>query len=338
MSDEKPKVKRETSYSYTNKFSKKRLIFSPKKDEVVATFQPQQTRSANDVMRSTSLAISQGINVDRGFAVFQVPQSQNLNRAVDSLSDQPQIANTIPVMVDQEGLTRYFLPDEFTVQFKDGVTKEQADRIIKKEGSHIVVQQRTPGYYTLAVPKGRGLFETLRMFSNLKEVAFAEPSEAGFNDALVYIPDDPDFSRLWGLHNTGQTVNLVTGTVDADVDAVEAWDLTRGDPEVIVAVVDTGADLDHPDLQNNFLPRGSEDWDFADLADPVPDDLDGHGTHVAGTVAAVDNVEGVIGLAPRCRIMPLRVDLTSGVNQNRADAINFVCSAFYCESKPSVCD
>lgn len=84
-------------------------------------------------MRSTSLAISQGINVDRGFAAFQVPQSQNLNRAVDSLSDQPQIANTIPVMVDQEGLIRYFLPDEFTVQFKPEVTKEQADRIIKKK-------------------------------------------------------------------------------------------------------------------------------------------------------------------------------------------------------------
>ena len=54
--------------------------------------------------------------------------------------------------------------------------------------------------------------------SDLKEVAFAEPSEAGLNDALVYIPDDPDFSRLWGLHNTGQTVNQVTGSVDADVD------------------------------------------------------------------------------------------------------------------------
>jgi subtilisin family serine protease len=324
MTNDKSKVKKETSYSYTNKFSKKRLTFSPKKDEVVATFKPQQTRTANDVMRSTSLAISQGINVERGFAVFQVPQSQNLKTAVDSLSDQPQIANTIPVMVDQEGLTRYFLPDEFTVQFKTGVTKEQANRIIKSKGSYIVVQQRTPGYYTLAVPKGRGLFETLRTFSNLKEVAFAEPSEAGFNDALVYIPDDPDFSRLWGLHNTGQTVNQVVGTIDADIDAVEAWDLTRGDPDVIVAVVDTGADLDHPDLQNNFLPRGSEDWDFADLADPVPDDLDGHGTHVTGTVAAVDNLTGVIGLAPRCRIMPLRVDLTSGMNQNRADAINFV--------------
>ncbi len=111
-----------------------------------------------------------------------------------------------------------------------------------------MVEQRTPGYYTLAVPDGRGLFETIREFSELDEVLFAEPSEVSFNDALAYIPDDPDFGRLWGLRNTGQTVNGVGGTADADIDATEAWDLTRGDPEVIVAVIDTGADLDHADL------------------------------------------------------------------------------------------
>jgi subtilisin family serine protease len=102
------------------------------------------------------------------------------------------------------------------------------------------------------------------MFSDLPEAASAVPSEAGSNDELVYIPDEPDFPQLWGLNNTGQIANSVTGTADADVDAVEAWDITKGDPEVVIAVIDSGADLDHPDLQNNFLPRGAEDWDFAD--------------------------------------------------------------------------
>lgn len=327
MSTQKPRVNPETEYIYTNKFSGKQIHFSPKSDEVMATFQPQPAEDmARDVMRATSLSVSQGIDLKRGFAVFQIKPSQDTQTATQTLTDRPEIANTLPVMIDDEGLTRYFLPDEFTVQFRQGISKEEAERIIQEKGSRILVEQRTPGYYTLAVPEGKGLFEILGEFSDLDEVAFAEPSEVGFNDALAYMPDDPDFPKVWGLHNTGQAVNGVTGTVDADIDAVEAWDISRGDPEVIVAVIDTGADLNHPDLQANFLPQGAEDWDFADAGDSVPDDTDGHGTHVAGTIAAVDNTAGLIGVAPKCRIMPLRVNLTSGMNQNRADAINYVAA------------
>lgn len=323
--ERKNAVKSEVEYSYTNKFSKKEIRFSPKSDEVVATFQPGSSENdAVSIMRSTSLAISEGINLVRGFAVFKVPAEQDVAAASNALKEQPQIANSLPVMVDGEGLTRYFLPDELTVQFHQEVDREQAEKIIKEKGSAIVVAQRTPGYFTISVPEGKGLFETIREFSVLDEVAFAEPSEAGFNDALAYMPDDPEFGKLWGLHNTGQVVNGVPGTVDADIDAPEAWDITRGNPNVIIAVIDTGADMNHPDLAANFLPRGTEDWDFADVGDPSPDDHQGHGTHVAGTVAGVDNSVGVIGVAPRCRIMPLRVDLISGMNQNRADAINYV--------------
>ena len=325
--EKKAKVKKETDFTYTNKFNKKQVQFSPKPDEVVATFQPQPSEdSVIKAMEDTSLAVSQGINYERGFGVFQAAPQQDVNAAADTLSAQPQVANAIPAMIDDEGKTRYFLPDELTVQFRDGVSKQQAEKIIKDQGSRIVVEQRTPGYYTLAVPEGKGLFEMLRKFSALDEVAFAEPSEAGFNDALAYIPDDPDFSKLWGLHNTGQVVNGVAGNADADIDAAEAWDITRGHPDVIMAVIDTGADMNHPDLAANLLPIGAEDWDFADGADKVPDDVAGHGTHVAGTTAAVDNVAGVIGVAPKCRIMPLRVNLTTGMNQNRADAINYVAA------------
>jgi subtilisin family serine protease len=321
------KVKKETQFSYSNKFTKKAITFTPKGNEVLATFHDTPTaESAMAVARAAALPLSQAIHVPRQFAVFQVQGASDVAGAATSLEARPEIANAAPVFLDDEGLTRYFLPDEFTVQFNEGVSKRQAEDIIKRFKSSVITEQRTPGYYTLAVPEGRGLFEILQEVSALDEVAFAEPSEVGFDDALAYMPDDANFDRLWGLHNVGQVVNGVAGTVNADVDAPAAWDLERGDPSVVVAVIDTGADLDHPDLAANLLPRGAEDWDFADGPDGSPDDSDTHGSHVAGTAAGVDNAAGVIGLAHRCRIMPLRIDLTPGMNQNRADAINYVAA------------
>ncbi len=324
MITEKARVRTETDYNYTNKFTNRKQTFKPKADEVLATFRPQTDEAAaRDIMDATAMAMTQGIDIERGFAVFKVGDDSDTQAASDTLTHQSSIANALPVMEDDEGLTRYFMPDEFTVQFSDGVDDQQARQIIDDAGCRIVEKQRTPGYYTLSVPENRGLFETLREFSSMKEVAFAEPSEVGFDDEL-YLPDDTEFPKLWGLHNVGQAVNGTSGAADSDIDAPHAWDIERGDRNVIVAVVDTGCDLDHPDLVSNLLSRGSEDWDFADPDDEVPEDSGSHGTHVSGTVSAVDNTSGVVGVAPRCRVMPLRVNLTSGFNANRADAINYV--------------
>jgi subtilisin family serine protease len=337
MDNTRPTVIPETDYRYVDKSSGRELTFSPKPNEAMVTFHgPADEGDLRAVlMDPTILSIGEGYNLVSGFVAVNVRPEHDMDAARASLASRPEVANSMPVMIDAYGASRYFLPDEFTAQFKPGIDKTRAEQIIKDHGSSILVEQRTPGYYTLAVPQGRGLFQTIREFSELDEVAFAEPSEVGFNSA-DYSPGNPNFVKLWGLQNTGQKVNGATGIPGVDIKCTNAWDVTRGHPDIIIAVIDYGADLDHVDLQSNLLPRGSENWNFADVNDPVPEEPfvhGGHGTHVAGTAAAAENDMGVIGVAPKCRFMPLRVDLSAGKNQNRADAIN--CVTWHASAYPN---
>ncbi len=161
-------------------------------------------------------------------------------------------------------------------------------------------------------------------------VAYAELNHVV---SIAATPNDPSFSQLWGLHNTGQT----GGTNDKDIDAPEAWELATGDSNIVVAVTDTGVDFSHPDLDrqrwvNTLDPVGGGDddgnglvddwsgWDFVnDDNDPFDDNR--HGTHVSGTIGAEgDNGVGVVGVNWNVKIMALKF-LNSAGSGTTADAI-----------------
>ena len=155
------------------------------------------------------------------------------------------------------------------------------------------------------------------------DVAFVEP------DCIVHIdqsPNDPGFGQQWALDNTGQS----GGTPGADIDAAAAWDVRTDASGVTVAIIDTGMDLDHPDLAANLWTNpgevagnGKDDdhngyvddvhgWDFVNN-DAVPEDDNGHGTHVAGTIGARgNNGVGVSGVAWSVRLMPLKAFNAAG--------------------------
>ena len=138
------------------------------------------------------------------------------------------------------------------------------------------------------------------------DVEWAEPNRPRRLSA------EPLGDLLWGLHNRGQSVWATSGSADADVDAPQAWGVSMGEGAT-VAIVDTGIDAGHPDLAGRIVPG----FDFVD-EDLDPQDGHGHGTHVAGTAAAGLDGGGVVGVAPRAAVMPLRVLDASG-NGSSAD-------------------
>lgn len=159
------------------------------------------------------------------------------------------------------------------------------------------------------------------------EVEFVEPNFAVVSTAL---PDDPQFDQLWGLANFGQT----GGTAGADVDAIEAWNRTTGSDDLVIAAFDSGIDYAHPDLADNIWRNPREvadngvDDDGNGFIDDVfgvdvvfddgdPADIDGHGTHTAGTLGAVGNNDiGVAGVAWDVQIMPIKFLSDSGFGSN----------------------
>jgi thermitase len=135
------------------------------------------------------------------------------------------------------------------------------------------------------------------------DVEWAEPNRER------RLAGEPLAGLLWGLNNTGQSVWWHRGTPDADIDAPQAWAVSRG-AGITVAVADTGVDAGHPELAGRVVPG----YDFVD-DDADAQDVHGHGTHVAGTIAAGENGAGVVGVAPQALVMPLRVlDADGGGN------------------------
>ncbi|TCP31763.1 subtilase family protein [Scopulibacillus darangshiensis] len=160
----------------------------------------------------------------------------------------------------------------------------------------------------------------------LKEDGKIESIQPNYKYYPMSLTEEPMFDNLWGMNNTGQSIKGQAGITNVDVNAPEAWDITQGSKDLVVAVIDTGIDINHPDIKDNIwtnpgeIPNNNIDddkngyvddvhgWDFYNKDNTVYDagDGDDHGLHVAGTIAGEENGIGVIGVAPHVKIMPLK--------------------------------
>lgn len=254
--------------------------------------------------------------------------------ALAALALPAPAAALTPQELERDGLR------DIIVIREPGLTAAERAELRADAGVRHVRMMRLPDTEVVRAPAGE-LTEALDALNADPDVRVAEP------DAPVRaLTNDTWWAKLWGLENTGQTLFGVTGNPDADIDAPAAWTVSTG-TGVTVAVVDSGMQLNHPDLATQVggnpgertggkETNGVDDdgngkvddwqgWDFVS-GDNVPQDGDGHGTHVAGTIAArKDNGAGVAGVAPDARVMPLRAldDDGEGYSSDVADAFAY---------------
>ncbi len=215
----------------------------------------------------------------------------------------------------------------YVLTFDDAYGSQQAELLAREAATRLGltatnIQSIGRGRYASFETAGRiTLAQADALERSMPHLTSLDPN-ALYNPTRV--PNDPRYADQYWLDNTGQFIGQL-GTIGADINATEAWDLSIGSRSVIVAVIDTGIDIDHPDLIPNLwtnpgeIPGNNIDDDGNGFVDDVhgydfgegdgnPDDRAGHGTAVAGTIgAAGNNGQGVTGVNWNVSLMGLKI-------------------------------
>jgi len=236
-----------------------------------------------------------------------------------------------------------FVADHFIVRLHENSSVDELEKINDLFGARILRPLALPRAYLVQIvkPDINSVEKAVRDYTKQAAViAYAEPDYIAFTTQVF--PNDISFGELYGLHNTGQS----GGTADADIDAPEAWTIATGAHHIVVGVIDTGIDTDHPDLAANIWINPGEiqgdnidndnngfiddihGWDFyGDDSDPSDDNS--HGTHVSGTIAAVgNNATGVVGVCWQATLVALKFLGAggSGTHSDAADALMYAAA------------
>lgn len=187
-----------------------------------------------------------------------------------------------------------FLTDEICVQFTEKSEKKTGEATAEEGGYEILRWlPYSPRTAVIRVSGGAdfGVLEACERFLTRDDVVFAEP-----NLVATVVPDVTPNDFLFA----NQPNHGIIRTEDA-------WDVTFGSEDIIIAVVDTGCDVDHPDFVTPDFTKIYQPFDFAGVDTNVFNNSSSHGTQSCGIASAVaDNSEGVSGVAPGCQLMPIR--------------------------------
>lgn len=314
------------------------LRFDSNYKTIPSRFQ-QQTQSVNEKNPSQS----QQSAAEKASSERRLPNSGRIRKET---APSGQLRNSEKFRFDSSGLSRFerkqnenssfsgrqYVPNQVLVKFKSTLSDQMREATIAAYQSKKLKRISILDIYQLQTPENVSVEEMLYLLERNPDVEYAEPN---YLRRISVTPNDPFFVSQYALFNPSQTVPPGSPQEERerpDIKAREAWDETRGEENVVIAILDTGVDFNHPDIDEKLLLNG---YDFInDDSDPTDDHW--HGTFVSGIAAAeTNNGEGIAGVAWNCKILPIKIvdntgwtDVSTEVNginwavQNGADVIN----------------
>jgi len=296
---------------------------------------PTDSQNTTDTATNQNPATNSGDTTDT--STNQNPVTDSGEQTVDSTNNTTMANNNVLTNLDGLVAGEDFVAGEVIVKFKPGADTASINSAQETLNATVVETTQTLGIQRLelneiTVEEAISNFNTNAALADTIE--YIEPN-------FIYqttdtVPNDPRYDELYGLNNTGQT----GGIEDADIDAPEAWDIQTGN-DVVIGVIDTGVDYNHPDINDNMWTNPGETpdngidddgngfvddfygYDFVN-EDGDPFDDNSHGTHVAGTIAAEgNNNTGVTGVNWDAQIMGLKF-LSAGGSGTTFDAIEAI--------------
>ncbi len=209
-------------------------------------------------------------------------------------------------------ITRYYITDKIVICFDPNASYSAIESLLEKAGLEYL--REYPGHlntFLLKVTSSAGK-NPVKLSNDLmsdKLVDWAEPNLIN-RFMQSFTPTDELYSKQWHLKSR-DGIEVVAG---ADVSAPEAWDLTRGSRDVVVAVIDDGFDLSHPDLGGHGKIVHPKDFIDGDIRPFPASNDDYHGAPCAGVAIANLNAKGIVGIAPDCAFLPIRFPLSADDN------------------------
>ncbi len=258
----------------------------------------------------------------------------NTNKYIQMLDTEERVLGEAIVKFHQKG---------------DHVMQVMGNTLLSMGVSSFKVFATDNRFFKVTLNNDKDMARFLKEANKNLEISYAEPNyiykATGYQNSKA-IPNDIGFQKQWALHNTGQEAAGHVGIVGADIDALQAWKITKGSKDIIVAVIDTGVDYNHTDLAANIYRNPGENgdgketngidddgngfiddhvgWNFsASNNDPI--DKNGHGTHCAGVIGAEgDNDKGIVGVSWNVSILPIKfLGLIGGTTEHAVQSIQY---------------